>query len=268
MTASTPEPLVLGIETSCDETGIGIVRGRTLLSNTIASSMDEHARFGGVVPEVAARAHLEALGPAIRAAVAEAGIDLADLDAVAVTSANALRHASPSLLAGLAKCPLYAVGKATAETAREAGFLDISVGPGDADGLARLISDRLGADATVAYLCGRLRRPDFEEGLRQHGIRPAPVETYDTLTARIGKDAVRRLGTAPFFTVLVHSAEAAKALATLAPDPAFVPLLANARLVAISRRAAEPAAPLFPERIVIAEEPTDRAMAAALSGLL
>ncbi len=48
MTAT--EPLVLGIETSCDETGIGIVRGRTLLSNTIASSMDEHARYGGVVP--------------------------------------------------------------------------------------------------------------------------------------------------------------------------------------------------------------------------
>ena len=72
------EPLVLGIETSCDETGIGIVRGRTLLSNTISSSMDEHARFGGVVPEVAARAHLEALQPAIDAAVAEAGIALTD----------------------------------------------------------------------------------------------------------------------------------------------------------------------------------------------
>ena len=66
------EPLVLGIETSCDETGIGIVRGRTLLSNTIASSMDEHARYGGVVPEVAARAHLEALTPSIEAALAEA----------------------------------------------------------------------------------------------------------------------------------------------------------------------------------------------------
>ena len=60
------QPLVLGIETSCDETGIGIVRGRTLLSNTIASSMDEHARYGGVVPEVAARAHLEALQPVDR----------------------------------------------------------------------------------------------------------------------------------------------------------------------------------------------------------
>ena len=90
---SATEPLVLGIETSCDETGIGIVRGRTLLSNTIASSMDEHARYGGVVPEVAARAHLEALQPAIEAALAEAQVQLADIDAVAVTSGPGLAGA-------------------------------------------------------------------------------------------------------------------------------------------------------------------------------
>ena len=109
------EPLVLGIETSCDETGIGIVRGRTLLSNTIASSMDEHARFGGVVPEVAARAHLEALQPAIDAALAEAGVGLDDLDAVAVTSGPGLAGAlmvgvgaAKGLAVSLGK-PLYAV---------------------------------------------------------------------------------------------------------------------------------------------------------------
>jgi len=49
------DPIVLGIETSCDETAIGIVRGRELLANVIASSVDEHARFGGVVPEIASR---------------------------------------------------------------------------------------------------------------------------------------------------------------------------------------------------------------------
>ncbi|WP_223626554.1 tRNA (adenosine(37)-N6)-threonylcarbamoyltransferase complex transferase subunit TsaD [Microbacterium sp. EST19A] len=109
------EPLVLGIETSCDETGIGIVRGRTLLSNTIASSMDEHARFGGVVPEVAARAHLEALQPSIDAALAEAGVGLDDLDAVAVTSGPGLAGAlmvgvgaAKGLAVSLDK-PLYAV---------------------------------------------------------------------------------------------------------------------------------------------------------------
>ena len=64
----TDEPLVLGIETSCDETGVGIVRGHTLLADTVASSVEEHARFGGVVPEVASRAHLEAMVPTIERA--------------------------------------------------------------------------------------------------------------------------------------------------------------------------------------------------------
>jgi len=109
------EPLVLGIETSCDETGIGIVRGRTLLSNTIASSMDEHARYGGVVPEVAARAHLEALQPTIETALAEARVSLDDLDAIAVTSGPGLAGAlmvgvgaAKGLAISLGK-PLYAV---------------------------------------------------------------------------------------------------------------------------------------------------------------
>lgn len=86
-------PLVLGIESSCDETGVGIVRGRELLSNVIASSMDEHARYGGVVPEVAARAHLEAMAPTIREAVERAGIQLSDLDAVAVANGPGLAGA-------------------------------------------------------------------------------------------------------------------------------------------------------------------------------
>ena len=79
------EPLVLGIETSCDETGVGIVRGETLLADAVASSVDEHARFGGVVPEVASRAHLEAMVPTIERACREAGVRLRDLDAIAVT---------------------------------------------------------------------------------------------------------------------------------------------------------------------------------------
>lgn len=109
------EPLVLGIETSCDETGIGIVRGRTLLSNTIASSMDQHARYGGVVPEVAARAHLEALQPSIEAALAEAGVTLDELDAIAVTSGPGLAGAlmvgigAAKALAVSLGTPLYAV---------------------------------------------------------------------------------------------------------------------------------------------------------------
>ena len=100
------EPLVLGIETSCDETGVGVVRGSTLLSDVIASSVDEHARFGGVVPEVASRAHLDALVPTVDRALADAGVGLRDLDAVAVTVGPGLAGA---LLVGVAAAKSYAL---------------------------------------------------------------------------------------------------------------------------------------------------------------
>lgn len=100
------EPLVLGIETSCDETGIGLVRGHTLLGQSLASSVDEHARFGGVVPEVASRAHLEAMVPTIRRALDAAGVAANDVDAVAVTAGPGLAGA---LLVGVAAAKAYAL---------------------------------------------------------------------------------------------------------------------------------------------------------------
>ncbi|GAB1689361.1 tRNA (adenosine(37)-N6)-threonylcarbamoyltransferase complex transferase subunit TsaD [Krasilnikovia sp. M28-CT-15] len=100
------EPLVLGIETSCDETGVGIVRGHTLLADALASSVDEHARYGGVVPEVASRAHLEAIVPTMRRALADAGVTLADIDAIAVTAGPGLAGA---LLVGVAAAKGYAL---------------------------------------------------------------------------------------------------------------------------------------------------------------
>jgi N6-L-threonylcarbamoyladenine synthase len=101
-----PEPLVLGIETSCDETGVGVVRGHTLLADAVASSVDEHARFGGVVPEVASRAHLEAMAPTVQRALDTAGVTLADLDAIAVTAGPGLAGA---LLVGVAAAKAYAL---------------------------------------------------------------------------------------------------------------------------------------------------------------
>jgi N6-L-threonylcarbamoyladenine synthase len=99
-------PLVLGIETSCDETGAGLVRGRELLADAVASSVAEHARFGGVVPEVASRAHLEALVPAVDRALATAGARLSDLDAIAVTAGPGL---SGALLVGVCAAKAYAL---------------------------------------------------------------------------------------------------------------------------------------------------------------
>ncbi|MEW1977885.1 tRNA (adenosine(37)-N6)-threonylcarbamoyltransferase complex transferase subunit TsaD [Kocuria palustris] len=107
---TTDSPLVLGIETSCDETGVGIVRGRRLLANAVASSMDQHAVFGGVIPEIAARAHLEAMTPTIEEALRTADMRLEDLDAIAVTAGPGLAGA---LMVGVsaAKALALATGK-------------------------------------------------------------------------------------------------------------------------------------------------------------
>ena len=105
---TTPDgPLVLGVETSCDETGVGIVRGHALLADAVASSVEEHARFGGVVPEVASRAHLEAMVPTIERACDTAGVSLHDVDAIAVTSGPGLAGA---LLVGVAAAKALAIG--------------------------------------------------------------------------------------------------------------------------------------------------------------
>jgi N6-L-threonylcarbamoyladenine synthase len=104
------EPLVLGIESSCDETGVGIVRGRTLLANVIASSMDAHALYGGVVPEIAARAHLEALRGTLDEALATAGVTYADIDAIAVATGPGLAGAL-MVGVGAAKAIAVALGK-------------------------------------------------------------------------------------------------------------------------------------------------------------
>lgn len=82
---------VLGIETSCDETAAAVVEdGKRLLSNVVSSQIDIHSQYGGVVPEVAARSHLEVINPVINQAVSEAGLDWDDIDAIAVTYAPGL----------------------------------------------------------------------------------------------------------------------------------------------------------------------------------
>ncbi|MDQ3628896.1 MAG: tRNA (adenosine(37)-N6)-threonylcarbamoyltransferase complex transferase subunit TsaD [Actinomycetota bacterium] len=116
---------VLGIETSCDETGIGIVRDGELLGQALASSMAEHARFGGVVPEIAARAHLEALPAVLQAALDDADRTLADVGAVAVTAGPGLASAlHVGVAAAKALClatgvPLYAVHHAAGHVAAD-----------------------------------------------------------------------------------------------------------------------------------------------------
>ncbi len=105
-----PGAVVLGIESSCDETGAGLVRltdsgAPELLGHEIASSSEQHARFGGVVPEIASRAHLEAMTHTVRTAFTKAGLAYGQIDAIAVTSGPGLAGA---LLVGVAAAKAYA----------------------------------------------------------------------------------------------------------------------------------------------------------------
>ncbi len=103
-------PLVLGFETSCDETGVAVVEGLSTRSSVLATQVEEHARFGGVVPEVAARAHVEAIRPLTHQAITQAGIHPNDIDAVAVTRGPGL--IGPLMVGySFAKSFAYALGK-------------------------------------------------------------------------------------------------------------------------------------------------------------
>jgi N6-L-threonylcarbamoyladenine synthase len=116
-------PLVLGIESSCDETGVGIVSGTTLLADAVASSVPEQVRFGGVVPEIASRAHVDAMVPTIERACETAGVTLQDVDAIAVTAGPGLVGAlvvgvaSAKALALALDTPLYGVNHLSAHVA-------------------------------------------------------------------------------------------------------------------------------------------------------
>jgi N6-L-threonylcarbamoyladenine synthase len=101
--------ITLGIETSCDETAVGIVAGgRKLLANTVASSMDMHVKYGGVVPEVAARSHIEVMTPTIEEALTQAGCNWEDIDTIAVTYGAGL---GGSLLIGVLAARTLAIAK-------------------------------------------------------------------------------------------------------------------------------------------------------------
>ena len=175
------DPVVLGIETSCDETGVGIVRGRTLLVDAVASSVEEHARFGGVVPEVASRAHLDAMVPTVERALRDSGLALADVDAVAVTSGPGLAGA---LLVGVAAAkalalaldvPIYGVNHLAAHVAVDV----LEHGPLPEPTMALLVS---GGHSSLLLV------PDVTSDVRPLGatVDDAAGEAFDKVARLLG----------------------------------------------------------------------------------
>ena len=179
------EPLVLGIESSCDETGVGIVRGHALLANEVASSVEEHARFGGVVPEIASRAHLEAMLPTLERACATADVDLAEVDAIAVTAGPGLMGA---LVVGVAtaKALAYALDKPLYGVNHLAGHVAVDLlehGPLPTPCVALLVSGGHTSLLLVDDIAGVAGRGIVELGAT---IDDAAGEAYDKVARLLG----------------------------------------------------------------------------------
>ncbi len=168
------DPLILGIESSCDETGVGIVRGNQLLASEVASSVDLHARFGGVVPEIASRAHLSAFVPTLERACVTADVDLSEVDAIAVTAGPGLMGAllvgisAAKALAAYLNRPLYGVNHLVGHIAVD--LLDH--GPLPMPALALLVS---GGHTSLLHVT------DMARDIRELGstIDDAAGEAYD-----------------------------------------------------------------------------------------
>ena len=194
-------PLVLGIESSCDETGVGIVRGTRLLANTVSSSMEEHVRFGGVIPEIASRAHLDAFVPTLREALAEAEVTLEDIDAIAVTSGPGLAGAlmvgvcAAKALAVATGKPLYAINHLVAHVG--VGLLDPAAGAGNAQPAGTAQAPAPGGNALPENLGALLVSGGHTEILRIRSITDdvellgstiddAAGEAYDKVARLLG----------------------------------------------------------------------------------
>ncbi len=191
----------------------------------------------------------------------------AHIDAVAVTSANALRHAAPALIERLAALPCHAVGARTAAAAGAAGFLNVEEGPGEAQALAARMATGLAGKAVV-YLCGRARFPLFEEWLGVAGVHVRPIETYDTVAVDFSSEEVAALlDQRPVDVVLLYSAGAAQAARRLAARPQLEGLLGKAAVLALSERVAEAFGPGAEGKVRVAPAPMEGALLALLPSL-
>jgi len=194
------------------------------------------------------------------AALPEQSLPDGHVEAVAVTSFNALRYASDNVLAALVGKPCFAVGDKTAGQARTAGFGSVVSANGDADALAQVVISRTAPEARIVYLCGVVRRPEFENAVAKAGRTVVPAETYDTLRVQYSDAELKDvLGSRSVDAVLVYSAESGNVLTALIERPITADLLSKALFCCLSARVAT-ALNVESARIRIAERPEQEAL--------
>jgi uroporphyrinogen-III synthase len=211
---------------------------------------------GGHDPVVLPLSEIRALSPVLPPAIT--------VDLVAATSANALRHLRPAPPALLGK-PCYTVGARTADAARRAGFADVRAAGGNGAALAAMIAATGPRGAKILYICGRVRRPEFEDALAQAGMKVHPAEVYDTrfpepARAAMSLQAVGR----PIEAVLLYSPESARAMAAIITMDQPPDALAGASFLCLSAQVAAALGTVGRARTYVAMEPTEGALLALL----
>ncbi|MGE0501101.1 MAG: uroporphyrinogen-III synthase [Rhizobiaceae bacterium] len=182
--------------------------------------------------------------------------------AVAVSSANAIRHAPPRLIAALTGKPCFAIGAHSAKVARIAGFDLVRISGGDGEDLARLVGEGTPDGAVVAYLCGRVRKATVERDIASSGRSVIPVETYDAHPIDYSPaELAHMVGNGRIDAVLLYSDRAALSFATLTSSGNASARFADIPLLGLSAGIGE----ALPGRcFTAASEPNEEALFAVL----
>jgi uroporphyrinogen-III synthase len=188
-----------------------------------------------------------------------------DVDAVAITSANALRFLAGGASAELLDKTCHAVGARSAEAARAAGFSRVSAGEGDGAALAAAIDRDEPSGARILYLCGRVRRPEFEQALAAKGYSCLAVETYDSVFHEPDAASLTTLlGESPADFALVYSPEAAACMARVATSEATARFFEKTCFLCLSRAVAARLEGIEPGRTRWSDMPSEDALLALL----
>ncbi len=222
-----------------------------------ASATAERLRALGHEPIVLPLSEIHWLDPSLH--------DVAGTDAVAATSANAFRHMNREDCGTLLGKPCFTVGGRTATAARKTGFQDVRTSDADAPALARLIAADLPPQSRILYLCGRIRRPEFEAQLQAAGMICQPVETYDTVFPPPDAKAIETLSIAPPHFVLLYSARSAEAVRAILSPPDLEAAFRNARFLCLSRAVARALGTLGEGRTYWNEQPDEEALFSLLA---
>lgn len=178
-------------------------------------------------------------------------------EAVLATSANALLSAS-TLPEQWKALPVHTVGQRTADAARNAGFLKAGIVAADANALLAQLSGTCARGSRIAYLCGKVRRPDIEQGLAARGQFVTPTECYDTLSVSYLTDNVDEIfDFRPVDCCLVMSGETADGLVPLLREPQLGHLFEKTQYYCISGRVAESLEPFARGSVHVAETPDE-----------